>query len=124
MLLLLAHMFPWHGLMPHKAITNRQSRFASKRGPLFRGRAFLGQLLATLGYCYGQSGQLAEAETLLDELRQFSREHYVSAYDIATIYAGMGNHEQAMESLRTAAEEHAFWLILLPKEPLFDPCGV
>jgi hypothetical protein len=49
------------------------------------------------------------------------REHYVSPYDIATIYAGMGNHEQAMDSLRTAAEEHAFWLIALPIEPLFDP---
>jgi tetratricopeptide (TPR) repeat protein len=87
---------------------------------LFRGRAFLGQLLATLGYCYGRSGRLAEAETVLDELRQIGREHYVSAYDIATIYAGIGNHEQAMDSLRTAAEEHAFWLIALPKEPLFD----
>jgi hypothetical protein len=25
-----------------------------------------------------------------------------------------------MDSLRTAVEEHAFWLIALPKEPLFD----
>jgi hypothetical protein len=49
------------------------------------------------------------------------REHYVSTYDIATIHAGMGDHEQAMESLRTAVEEHAFWLIALPIEPLFDP---
>jgi hypothetical protein len=45
----------------------------------------------------------------------------VSAYDIATIHEGMDNHEQAMESLRTAGEEHAFWLIGLPIEPLFDP---
>jgi TolB-like protein/Flp pilus assembly protein TadD len=88
---------------------------------LFRGRAFLGQLLATLGYCYGRSGRSAEAEAVLNELRQMGREHYVSPYDIATIYAGMGNHEQAMDSLRTAAEEHAFWLIALPIEPLFDP---
>ena len=89
--------------------------------PLFRGRAFLGQLLATLGYCYGRSGRSAEAEAVLYELRQMGREHYVSPYDIATIYAGMGNHERAIDSLRTAAEEHAFWLIALPIEPLFDP---
>jgi len=89
--------------------------------PLFRGRAFLGQLLATLGYCYGRSGRRAEAEAVLDELRRMGREHYVSAYDIATIHAGMDNHGQAMECLRTAVEEHAFWLIGLPIEPLFDP---
>jgi serine/threonine-protein kinase len=89
--------------------------------PLFRGRAFLGQLLATLAYCYGRSGRPAEAEAVLDELRRMGREHYVSAYDLATIHAGMGNHEEAMESLRTAVEEHAFWLIALPIEPLFDP---
>ena len=89
--------------------------------PLFHGRAFLAQLLATLGYCYGRSGRTAEAEAVLDELRRMGREHYVSTYDIATIHAGMGNHEQAMEILRTAVEEHAFWLIALPIEPLFDP---
>lgn len=58
---------------------------------------------------------------MIEEIRQMGREHYVSAYDIATIYAGMGKHEQAMESLRRAVEEHAFWLIGLPIEPLFDP---
>jgi TolB-like protein/tetratricopeptide (TPR) repeat protein len=89
--------------------------------PLFRGRAFLGQLLATLGYCYGRSGRSAEAGTVLDELRQMGYEHYVSAYDVATIYAGMGNHEQTMDSLRRATEDGAFWLIALPIEPLFDP---
>lgn len=89
--------------------------------PLFQGRAFLGQLLATLGYCYGLSDRPMEAEAVIEELLQMGREHYVSPYDIATIHVGMGNREQAMESLRTAVEEHAFWVSLLPVEPLFDP---
>ena len=89
--------------------------------PLFHGRAFLGHLLATLGYCYGLSGRPMEAEAVIEELRQMGREHYVSPYDIATIHVGTGNREQAMESLRTAVEEHAFWVIALPVEPLFDP---
>ena len=89
--------------------------------PQFHGRAFLGHLLATLGYCYGRSNRPAEAEAVLDELLQMGREHYVSAYDIATIHVGMGNHERARASLRTAVEERAFWLIALPIEPLFDP---
>jgi adenylate cyclase len=89
--------------------------------PLFHGRAFLGHLLATLGYCYGLSGRPMEAEAVIEELRQMGREHYVSPYDVATIHVGMGNREQAMESLQAAVKEHAFWLIALPIEPLFDP---
>lgn len=89
--------------------------------PHFHGRAFLGHLLATLGYCHGRSGRPAEADAVIEEIRRIGREHYVSAYDIATVYAGMGKPEQAMASLHTAVEEHAFWLIGLPIEPLFDP---
>jgi serine/threonine-protein kinase len=89
--------------------------------PQFRGRAFLGWLLATLGYCHGRSGRTGDAEFVLEEFRQMGCEHYVSAYDLAIIHAGMGNHEKAMQSLRAAQEERAFWLIALPVEPLFDP---
>jgi Flp pilus assembly protein TadD len=75
--------------------------------PLFHGRAFLGHLLATLGYCYGRSGRPAEAEAVIEEIRLMGREHYVSAYDVATIYVGMGKREQAMESLRTHSGRRA-----------------
>lgn len=88
--------------------------------PLFRGRAFLGQLLATLGYCYGRCGRMEEAAGVLEEFRQIGREHYISAFDLAVVHAGMGNHQEVMKCLHEAVREHAFWLISLPIEQLFD----
>lgn len=89
--------------------------------PLFRGRAYLGQLLATLGHSYGRIGQYDKAAEVLADLRQLSLGHYVCACDIAAIQAGMGRFDDAMESLRMAVEQRAFWLIALPADALFDP---
>ncbi len=69
---------------------------------------------------YGRIGRLDKAAAVLAELRKLGREHYVSVYDIATVYAGMGERGDAIKTLRQAAAEHAFWLIALPVEPLFD----
>ena len=51
--------------------------------PLFHGRAFLGHLLATLGYCYGLSGRPMEAAAVIEELRQMGREHATSPLTIS-----------------------------------------
>lgn len=88
--------------------------------PLFRGRAFLGQLLATLGYSYGRSGRMEEAKGVLDEFRRIGQEHYISTYDLAIVHAGMGNRGKVLQCLHEAVKEHAFWLIALPAEALFD----
>jgi hypothetical protein len=63
---------------------------------------------------------MEEAKCVLEEFRQIGREHYISAFDLAVVHAGMGNHQEAMKSLEAAAREHAFWLISLPIEQLFD----
>ncbi len=89
--------------------------------PLFRGRAYLGQLLATLGHCYGRLGKPDKAAEVLEELHQLALQHYVSACDIAAIQVGTGQFEDALESLRMAVKQRAFWVISLPVESLFDP---
>src|SRR5579871_3366400 len=94
-------------------------RICLEARPLFRGRAFLGQLLAILGYSYGRSGRHADAAAIVAELHAMRSEHYVSAYDFATIHAGVGQRRQAIDCLRRAVDEHAFWLISLPLDPLF-----
>jgi len=88
--------------------------------PLFTGRAFLGQLLATLGYSYGRLGRSNEANGVLAELEEIARGHYVSEIDRAMIYAGAGNRALALDSLDEAFRQHAFWLTTLPIEPLLD----
>jgi TolB-like protein/tetratricopeptide (TPR) repeat protein/predicted Ser/Thr protein kinase len=45
---------------------------------------------------------------------------YVSPYGIAQLYAGLGDKNHSFEWLNTAFQEHDFWLLALPTDPLFD----
>jgi TolB-like protein/Tfp pilus assembly protein PilF len=45
---------------------------------------------------------------------------YVSPYGIAQLYAGLGDKDQSFEWLNTAFQEHDFWLLALPTDPLLD----
>jgi serine/threonine-protein kinase len=74
--------------------------------------------LALLGYTYAVQGRKAEALKLLDEL---TREKSGSPYDLATIYTGLGQKDDAITQLNKAYEERAGWIIYLRVEPLFDP---
>ncbi len=76
--------------------------------------------MAGLGFAYGMSGKKAEARRVLSELKQLSGQEYVPAYDIALIYAGLGDKDQAFAWLDKAYEEHAFDLVWANAEPRFD----
>src|SRR5262249_48941541 len=52
---------------------------------------------AGLGHLYGESGEIAKAESVILELDQISRRRYVPAYDFAVIHAGLGQRDQAFE---------------------------
>ena len=43
-----------------------------------------------------------------------------SAYDIAVVYVGLGEHVRAMDWLEKAYQERFSWLIWLQVEPMFD----
>ena len=75
---------------------------------------------AGLGHLYAASGERAKAEDVIAELEQISRTRYVPAYDIAVIYAGLGNKDQAFEWLHRAHREHSSWLAYLKVEPRLD----
>jgi tetratricopeptide (TPR) repeat protein len=55
-----------------------------------------------LGYAYAVSGNKTEALKLLEELKEESKQRYVSPLLIAEIYAGLGMKEQAFEWLEKA----------------------
>jgi serine/threonine-protein kinase len=64
-------------------------------------------LLGLLGRAYGLSGNKAEAEKLLDELKKLSKERYVSDYSFALVYLGLGNKEEALRWLEQSYEDRA-----------------
>jgi serine/threonine protein kinase/Tfp pilus assembly protein PilF len=76
--------------------------------------------LAQLGYAYARSGKQAEAQKVLSELSGMSKLGYVSPYDLAILYAGLGDKERAFEQLNKAYEDRAGYIIMLRVEPLFD----
>lgn len=58
-----------------------------------------------LGYMYAVSGQRGEAQKILTQLLDEARSKPVSAYNIARIYAGLGEKEQAFAWLEKAIDE-------------------
>jgi len=78
-------------------------------------------LIASLGHAYALSGERDKAQQALAELREMSKQRYISPYLFAVIYAGLRDKEQAYAWLEKAYEDRSFFLIWLKVEPLFDP---
>ena len=81
-----------------------------------------GQPAATgeLGHAYAVSGKRAEAQKALLSLKDLSKSRYVAPYDVALIYIGLGDKDQAMEWLEKAYEDHSASLTWVKVDPRFD----
>ncbi len=77
-------------------------------------------MLAALGRAFAVSGETEKARKILAELKKVSRQRYVSPYDIATVYVGLGEKDQAFESLNEAFEERSGRLLFLKVDPYWD----
>jgi tetratricopeptide (TPR) repeat protein len=61
---------------------------------------------AGLGHACAASGRKSEARKILRELDQQSKHRYVSPYDRALIYVGLGENDQALAWLEKAEEQN------------------
>jgi TolB-like protein/Tfp pilus assembly protein PilF len=75
---------------------------------------------ADLGHAYAVSGNRKEAQKVMDELEELSKQRYVSSYHIALIYTGLGEKDRAFEWLEKAYEERSDLLVYLKVEPRLD----
>jgi eukaryotic-like serine/threonine-protein kinase len=62
---------------------------------------------AGLAHAYIGMGERAEAEKILGDLLRQSKKNYVSHYMIATIHAGLGDKDKALEFLEQAYQERS-----------------
>lgn len=69
-----------------------------------------------LGYALAKSGDPAGARALVEELLKTSKEHYVSAYNIALIYNGLGQKTEAYDWLEKAFQQRDQRLVFLKVE--------
>jgi serine/threonine protein kinase/tetratricopeptide (TPR) repeat protein len=63
--------------------------------------------LGQLGQAYAVAGRVEQARAVLRRLDEMSRQRYVSPYDLAYVYTGLGEDDRAMDLLERAYEERA-----------------
>ncbi len=76
--------------------------------------------LAALGHAYALSGDRPKAMKTLEELKRLALKEYVSPYDMARVYIGLGEKDQAFKWLAKADEERAGMMIYLKVHPQLD----
>jgi len=98
--------------MYQEAIAEFQKALAVSRGNPFA--------LGSLGHAYAVSGNREQARQTLSDLRELSKRRYVSPFDSAVIYAGLGDKERALEWLEKAFDDRSLEMIFLKVDPRFD----
>lgn len=68
------------------------------------------ELWAGLGHAYAASGDRGEAYKVLDKLKEISTQRYVAPYNVAVIYAGLGEKDAAFDWLKRAYNDRSYLL--------------
>ncbi len=79
------------------------------------------ETLAGLGYCHAASGLAAKANACLDALTALAGHRYVAPVNLALVYIGLGDKDQAFTWLEKACDDHSQWLSEIRVDPAFDP---
>ena len=74
-----------------------------------------------LANAYAAAGRRDDALKILAEQQRLAKQRFVSPYNFAIIYTGLGDKDQAFEWLRKCVEQHTLILVHLKSRPLFDP---
>ena len=75
---------------------------------------------AMLGHAYALSGKQSEALKIIDQLKDLSSHSYVPPYNIAAVYAGLGDQDRTIEWLNRAYAERSFYLPWVGVDPHMD----
>lgn len=66
------------------------------------------------------AGDTAKARAVLEELKELSNQHYIPPVNIALVYNGLGDQNEACAWLEKAVDERDVRLNLLKREPRWD----
>jgi len=73
-----------------------------------------------LGYAYAVSGKRDEAQKILDQLDERSKQSYVRPGAFAFVYQGLGENDRVFELLEKGYEEKDIYLVFLKVNPQCD----
>jgi Flp pilus assembly protein TadD len=77
--------------------------------------------LATLGAVHARAGRMAEAGAVLQQLQALSQTRYVSSTNFASLYAALGDLDQAFAWMEKVYEERRGFVAYLKVDPRLDP---
>jgi len=75
--------------------------------------------LSSLGYALGRAGKRRDAELILRKLHQRAQHESVAAEEIATVYLGLGDNNNALLWLEQAYRAQSKGLVLLKADPWY-----
>ncbi len=78
------------------------------------------RLKGALGRCHALSGATSKALEILAALQSLADERYVSPFEIALIYMGLGDVDKAFEALEKVYAVRSYELVPLKVDPRFD----
>ena len=76
-------------------------------------------MTAELGLAHALAGNRGQALKLVGQLNEQSKQRYISPFNRAVIYGGLGDKRRAMEWLEQAFDERSVSLNLLKVSPAF-----
>jgi len=77
--------------------------------------------LGHLGNAYARAGQVAAARKSIAQLQQRVDKDGVGRYEIALVYAGLGDKQEAFQWLEESYKAHDVGLVYLKIDPCLDP---
>ncbi|MGB8590117.1 MAG: tetratricopeptide repeat protein [Candidatus Acidiferrales bacterium] len=98
----------------------QENMFEPAISEMLKGIALNGEspgALAALGYSYTAAGKTEQAIETVNKLKAMAKSNYVPAYDIAVLYAGLGNKDETMNWLQKAYEERCGELLYIKVDP-------
>ncbi len=101
----------------------RQNKFdgafaeAQKAGEFSGGNS---EAVSLAGFALAKKGETARARQMLQELKSNALQRYVPAYNIAMLDHGLGDREEALNSLEKAFTDHDARMLLLRVDPKWN----
>jgi TolB-like protein len=77
--------------------------------------------LGHLGNAYARAGQSVSARKIIAQLQEHVKRNQLGAYEIALVYAGLGQKDEAFVWLQRAFENHDRGIVFLKVDPALDP---
>lgn len=113
----------WFARLYLARVYTAKSEFALAIAELEKTRLIEGastEVQSALAYVYAVAGRKDKARRIIDALKEQSKRKYVPPYNIAVVYAGLGEKERSFAYLEKEYAEGAYYMNLLKVDPELD----